>query len=63
MPFVDTIFMTEVDAAPEGDAFFPELRDEEWTSETLESYPARKGNDHAFSIVRMERQAAYTSRR
>ena len=63
MPFVDTIFMTEVDAAPEGDVFFPELRQEEWAAETLETYPAGEGNDHAFSIVRMEREEAYAPRR
>ena len=63
MPFVDTIFMTEVDAAPDGDVFFPDLQTEQWSSETLETYPAGNGNDHSFSIVRMERLPAYTPRR
>lgn len=62
LPYADRIFMTEVDANPEGDVFFPELRESEWTSETLASYPAGDGNDHAFSIVRMDRQMAVSPR-
>ena len=63
LPFVDTVYMTEVDATPDGDVFFPELRADEWSSETLESHTAGAGNDHAFSIVRMDRMPAYTPRR
>lgn len=62
LPYADRIFMTEVDANPEGDVFFPELRGSEWSSETLASYPAGDGNDHAFSIVRMDRQLAVSPR-
>ncbi len=62
LPYVDRIFMTEVDAAPEGDAHFPELQADNWSRETLATYPAGDGNDHAFSIVRMARQAALTPR-
>jgi len=63
IPFADVIYMTEVDAAPEGDVFFPELRAEEWTARTLESHPAGEGNDHDFSIVRMDREPATALRR
>jgi dihydrofolate reductase len=62
LPYADRIFMTEVDASPEGDAFFPELTGDEWSSETVASHPAGDGNDHAFSIVRMDRQMAVTPR-
>lgn len=63
IPFTDTIYMTEVDAAPAGDVFFPELRPDEWASETLETHSAGNGNDHAFSIVRMDRVGTSASRR
>ena len=63
MPFIDTIYMTEVDAMPEGDVFFPDLQPEQWTSETLETHAAGEGNDHAYRIVRMDREAAFTPRR
>ena len=63
LPFADTIYMTEVDAAPEGDVFFPDMQAEEWTSETLETHAAGEGNQYAFSIVRMDRMPAYAPRR
>ncbi|MEO1963768.1 dihydrofolate reductase [Hyphomonas sp.] len=62
LPWVDRIFMTEVDASPEGDAHFPELQGGDWSRETLATYPAGNGNDHAFSIVRMDRQVAIAPR-
>ena len=62
LPYVDRIFMTEVDASPEGDAHFPELQAGDWSRETLATYPAGNGNDHAFSIVRMDRQVAIAPR-
>lgn len=62
LPYVDRIFITEVDASPEGDAFFPELKKDEWSRETVATHPAGDGNDHAFSIVRMDRQRAVTPR-
>ena len=60
LPYADTIFMTEVDAAPEGDVFFPELGADSWHSETLETHTAGEGNDHDFSIVRMDRVSTYS---
>ena len=62
LPYVDRIFMTEVDASPEGDAHFPELQTGDWSRETLATYPAGDGNDHAFSIVRMDREPAIAPR-
>jgi dihydrofolate reductase len=63
IPFADVIYMTEVDAAPEGDVFFPDLSAVEWTARTLETHAADDGNQHAFSIVRMEREPAFAPRR
>ncbi len=58
LPYVDTIYMTEVDASPEGDVFFPQLAPDEWKTETMASHEAGDGNDHAFSIVKMQREPA-----
>ena len=54
LPYADRIYMTEVDATPEGDVYFPSLAGDEWTSTALESHDAGNGNDFAFSIIRMD---------
>jgi dihydrofolate reductase len=42
----DRCYVTDVDAAPDGDAFFPELAEEEWRC-VEESEPISE-NDHSF---------------
>ena len=54
LPYADRIYMTEVDATPEGDVYFPSLAGDEWTSTALESHDAGNGNDFAFTIIRMD---------
>ncbi len=58
LPFADRIYITDVDAAPEGDVFFPELDARQWRASELERAPAGGGNDHAYSIRRLDRAAA-----
>ncbi|MEZ5953270.1 MAG: dihydrofolate reductase [Hyphomonas sp.] len=60
MSYADRIYMTEVDAAPEGDVRFPEVRPADWATTTLEAHEAGDGNDHAFTIVQMDRTPALT---
>ncbi|MCA8902329.1 MAG: dihydrofolate reductase [Hyphomonas sp.] len=62
LPFADRIYMTEVDAAPEGDVSFPALEAGEWAASVMESHPAGGGNDHAFEIVQMDRAGAAAAR-
>lgn len=52
---IERIYLTEVDAAPEGDAHFPELTPEDWAELSRTSHPADERNDHAFDIVVLER--------
>ncbi len=58
LPLADLVYVTEVDAAPEGDAHFPVLAESEWHEETAEHFEISKGNDHAFTIRKLERVRA-----
>ncbi|MEL6257698.1 MAG: dihydrofolate reductase [Pseudomonadota bacterium] len=46
LPFADRLYITEVDAAPKGDVYFPEIDDGAWTEVSNEPYPADARNDH-----------------
>ena len=53
---VDTQYITHVDAAPEGDAFYPEQAWDGWEVEELTSHEADDKHDHAFVVKRYDRQ-------
>ena len=55
LPHVERLYLTEVDAAPEGDAFFPALASDGWQELSREHHAADDRNDHAFDIVMLER--------
>ena len=50
LPRATRLYLTEVDAAPEGDVFFPELVAGSWSETTSTRYEAGDGNDHAFTL-------------
>lgn len=50
LPIADRIYLTDVDAAPEGDAFFPAIDGARWSEVSSTPVEAGEGNDHAFSI-------------
>jgi dihydrofolate reductase len=55
LPHATRIDLTEVDAAPDGDALFPELDPAVWT-ETSRQAPVRAdGDDHRYSLVTLSR--------
>lgn len=58
LPFADRIYLTEVDAEIDGDTFFPELDMRQWQSGEIAAHPAGEGNDHAFTIRRLDRATA-----
>ncbi|MFN4184996.1 MAG: dihydrofolate reductase [Hyphomonas sp.] len=60
LPFADRIYLTEVDAEIEGDTFFPQLDMRLWHTGEVASHPAGEGNDHAFTIRRLDHTAAPT---
>jgi dihydrofolate reductase len=56
LPLADRIYLTDVDAAPSGDAFFPVLAEHEWHETSAERFEVSEGNDHAFTIRMLERK-------
>jgi len=49
------LYLTEVQAAVDGDAFFPELDRSEWREVRRESHLASDNNPHAYAFVLFER--------
>lgn len=58
LPLADRIYLTEVDAAPDGDAFFPALDTAHWQETSSTRIEAGEGNDHAFTLRVLDRVAA-----
>lgn len=52
----DRIYLTRVLAEPEGDAWFPEVEEEEWLVNFEEAHKADEQNDHAFIYLDLERK-------
>ncbi|WP_291843343.1 dihydrofolate reductase [Maricaulis sp.] len=55
MNLVERLYLTEVDAAPEGDARLPEIVEAEWREVAREAHPAGERDDHAFILRTLER--------
>jgi len=55
LPYLQRIYLTEVEAEPEGDVFFPALDPEEWKLASSEAHPADEKNDHPFTFKVLER--------
>ncbi len=51
----DKVYLTEVDAEPEGDAFFPELNPVEWRETWREPHAADAKNEFAYTFKILER--------
>ena len=58
MEQADRIHVTEVDANPEGDAFFPEIDPGQWVEESRARHRAGEADDHAFDYVEYVPRAA-----
>lgn len=59
LPLADRIYLTEVDATPDGDAYFPHLDPGRWTVMRREAHSAGPQDDHAFVFVDYERSVDY----
>ena len=55
LPRARRLYLTEVDAAPEGDAWFPEINESDWREVSAEPHPAGEKDDHAFVFRVLER--------
>lgn len=56
LPKARRLYLTEVDAAPEGDARFPDFDESGWTEVRREAHPAGEVDDHAFVLRVLERR-------
>lgn len=55
LPICDRLYLTEIDAAPDGDAFFPALDPADWRETAAEPHPADARHAHAFTWRTLER--------
>jgi len=55
MDLLDRIYITEVDAKVEGDAFFPEINPEEWRETWREAHEPDAKNEYAYVFRILER--------
>ncbi len=55
LPRAKRLYLTEVDAAPEGDAVFPAFDEADWKEVAREAHPAGEKDDHAFVFRVLER--------
>jgi dihydrofolate reductase len=56
LPRIQRIYMTVIHAEIEGDAFFPELNEQEWQETERTSYSADEKNNFAYSFVTLVRR-------
>ena len=64
LPHAQTLYLTEVDAAPAGDVYFPPFALDEWKEVACESCEADASNAHAYRfrvLERLSRKAAPSS--
>ena len=55
LPLCDQLEITEVDAAPEGDTFFPEIDLTHWKETAREEFPADEKNEFPYAFVTYEK--------
>lgn len=58
LPEADRVYLTEVDATPTGDAFFPPLDPAEWRMLRREAHRAGPDDEYAFAFIDYERRRA-----
>ena len=56
LPRAKRLYITEVDAAPEGEAVFPDFDESQWTETARETHPAGEKDDHGFTFRVLERR-------
>ncbi len=55
MALADRLYLTEVDAAPPGEAYFPEFDASDWSEIGRQAYDPGENDDHAFTFRALER--------
>lgn len=55
--WIDIMYITQVNAAPEGDTFFPKFAEEKWYKEILATQEKDERNEFDFVIVKYTKKA------
>ena len=55
LPMADRIYMTRVDASPDGDTYFPEISNDEWQIVEQVDFPADDSKELGFSFITLDR--------
>jgi len=55
MPMVERLYLTRVEASPDGDALFPQIDMTEWRIASETAHTADAKNDHNFTITCLDR--------
>lgn len=55
LPLADKLYLTQVEAEPTGDAWFPAINWQDWQEESRTSYPSQGGNRYAYTIFDLTR--------
>ncbi len=55
LPLARRIYLTQVHASVSGDAWFPELEQDQWREVSREDVPADPQHEHAYSFITLER--------
>lgn len=55
LPLANKLYLTQVDAEPTGDAWFPAINWQDWHQESSNSYPSQGGNRYAYTIYNLTR--------
>lgn len=63
LPITDRIYLTQIDAAFEGDTLFPQLRAEEWRTTWVKAHEADARNPYPFRWLVLERACKDESKR
>lgn len=56
LPRAKRLYLTEVDASPDGDVRFPPFDEADWIETGREAHPAGSDDDHAFVFRTLERR-------
>jgi len=56
LPLAERLYLTEVEASPDADAWFPEFVRAEWREVARETHPACARNPYPYSFVVLERE-------
>lgn len=61
LPYASKLYLTRVEAEPEGDAVFPGFDPSSFRETLREEHPAGPDDEHAFAFIDLERRAAPVS--